>query len=326
MKKSFSLVVILSLTLSFLLFSCKNRSKESVVEEVVSEVEYPVAIISDEIIADLTDEAQLYPVSEDFLKSFMVLCDHYDGMPMNISADFPTEWGVRCIERLPDEKELWLLQSTNREIIYLAITSGAGTRRLLDVLPVAVNVSVQKNDILESEEWRTTREPDGTFAVHKFYSWNRSLGDASKADIIANPEGYSREVEVTDTYAINEMGRFEYYEQEEEQDYSVVFFFYEKDEKPEEWDAVMELVQSYCEENGIYFDEVYENYNSVYVRDLENNDIIPMSIEPYVEQYSAGMVMMRNGFEPRTVSFGSEEKLKVEIKRYFKIGLSVVTL
>lgn len=326
MKNRFYFAVLLMFCASLFLSSCRHDKKDDKNDDVAADVEYPVAIISDEIVVDLEDDTQLYPVSEDFLRNFMQIYDRYDGMEMNITADFPTEWGVRCIERLPDEKELWLMQSKNREIIYLVVTSGAGTRRILDVLPVAVNISVQNGEILESEEWRTTREPDGAFAVHKFYTWNRSLGEASKADIIANPDNYSREIEVTDRYVINEMGRFEYSEEELEQDYSAVFFFYDKEEKPEDWDAVMELVQSYCEENGIYFDEVYGNYNNVYVRDLENNDIIPLNIEQYVEPYSAGMVMMKSGFEPRTVTFGSEEKLKVEIRRYFKVGLSAVTL
>ena len=326
MKKILFGAFFFALVLSIIFSSCRNKKSESAENEEEIEIEYPVEIINDIITIDLADNSPLYPVSEEFLKNFMMIYDRYEGTPLSIGSDFPTEWGVRCIERLPDEKELWLMQSKNREIMYLVTTSGAGTRRLLDVLPVAVNMSVQKNDILESEEWRTTREPDGTFAVHKFYSWNRSLGEATKSEIMENPDNYSREVEATDRYTINEMGRFEYFEPEVEQEYSAVFFFYDKDEKPEEWDAVMELVQSYCEENGIYFDEVYSNFNNVYVRDLENNDIIPLSIEPYIESYSSGMVMMKSGFEPRAVNFGSEEKLKVEIRRYFKIGMSAVTL
>lgn len=326
MRKNLLLWLALIIVPIFTLTSCYHEVSEELEEEEEVNIDYPVSIVPDRIVTNLTDEETLYPVTEDFLRDFIMFHDRFDGTQMSIETDFPEEWGVRFIERLPESKELWLLQSQNREIIYLVVTSGAGTQRILDVLPVAVNMSVQKGDVLETEVWRTTREQDGSFVVYKYYNWTRSLENAVKSDVIDNPDNYSREVEKNDIYIINEMGRFELLEQEVEQEYEAVFFFYDKSNKPDDWDEVMEIVESYCEEKGIYFDEVYQNFENVYVRDYELNDIIPMNILPYVDNASAGMVMMKNGFEPRMVTFGNEDKLKVEIRRYFKIGSSAMAL
>ena len=65
---------------------------------------------------------------------------------------------MRCKERLPEGRELWLLQSQSREWMYLVITSGFGTQRILDLLPVSVNVAIQKQDVLETELWNTYRQ------------------------------------------------------------------------------------------------------------------------------------------------------------------------
>ena len=115
------------------------------------------------------------------------------------------------------------------------------------------------------------------------------------------------------------MGRFDFIEAETIPDFQAVFFYFHQDQKPENWDEVMEIVQSFCEERNIYFDEKYNNFQDAYIRDFKLNDIIPVDISPYTEDFSAGMVMMQNGKEPKNVNFGSEERMKIEIKRYFKL-------
>lgn len=300
--------------------SCSHKNHDELVEE--EQVDYPVSIIPDRIATDLADQTVLYPVSEDFMREFSILADRYDGRHLTVKVDFPAEWGVRCIERLPEGKELWFMQSQNREWLYLVVTSGSGTQRILDVLPVAVNIAVQNQDELETELWHTLRESDGSFVVYKSYEWTRSLGEATRAEVEENPENYNRVSMVTERYMINEMGRFEYFEEPDTIEYEAVFFYYDRENKPEEWDEVMEIVQSYCEEKGIYFDEVYDHYDNVYIRDYEENDIIPMNLLPFIdtENAPAGMVMMKNGFDPQNVTFGSVEKLKVALIRYFKLG------
>lgn len=319
--KRLSRLVIALIAVIFLFGACKSKTKPDVVDDsnVDAVVEYPVLPLPDPLVTDIADDAELFPVSEEFLRDFFVLFDHYQGTPISVRIDVPDEWGVRSIERLPDGKELWLMQSQNREWLYLAITSGSGTQRLLDILPVAVNIVVQNGDVIETETWTTKRDADGFFNVEKTYEWTRSVHNATKEEIDFNPEAYNKKTHVVDQYSINEMGRFSYIEKPVLPDYQAVFFFYDKENKPETWDEVMEITQSFCEEHNIYFEEIYQNYETAFIRDYKMQELIPVDISPYLAENQEGMIMMSNDKEPRTVTFGSIEKLQIELKRYFQL-------
>ena len=79
------------------------------------------------------------------------------------------------------------------------------------------------------------------------------------------------------------------------------------------------MLQSFCEEKGIYFDEIYSGFDNVTIRDFKMNDITTVDITPYLGASEAGMVMLKKDENPRNVSFGSEERMKIEIRRYFKL-------
>lgn len=308
---------VISIILVFFI-SCKHKPQVATVEE-ATPLEYPVSTIPNRICTELSDQDTLYPISPDFLRDFRVLFDRYQGTRLTIRTDFPTKWGVRCIERLSEGKELWMLQAESREWIYLVTVAGSGSQRIVDILPVAVNIAIQDNEVLETEIWTTTREVDGTFIVEKNYEWTKSLKDVDKETILNNPEEFNKKKSGTDQYIINEMGRFDLIQVDTVPNYKAVFFFYKENNKPDSWDDTMEIVQSFCEENNIYFDEIYSNFQEAFIRDFKLNDITPINLLPYVVETESGMVMLQNHTEPKTITFGSVERLKIEIKRYFKL-------
>lgn len=325
MKKSLIIQFVLLGVGIFLLLcasSCRRNQQTTteVIEQEVEIIEYPVSIIPNEITTNLSDKHVLYPVSEDFLREFLILANRYDGAQIMTQTSFPSEWGVVMIERLMEGKELWLLQSESREWIYLVVTSGLGTQRILDILPVAVNLAVQDKDILETEIWTTKRDIDGSFIVEKTYEWIKSVpDDATQEEYAMAPEMYKKENYVIDKYSLNDMGRFKFIEQEQIPDYQAIIFYYDKENKPENWDEYIPILQSFCEEKGIYFDEIYSGFENVTIRDYKLNDIITIDITPYLGASEAGMVMLKKDENPRNVSFGSEERMKIEIRRYFKL-------
>lgn len=316
--------LILLCTLIFVIIACKRPPKGPIEVDFgidFDQIDYPVAALPDIIAIDINSRDSLYPVSDNFINQFLKKVSQTTELTPTMPTDFPSEWGVKSIERLVDGKDLWLLQSLNREWLYLVVTTGSGTQRVLDILPVAMNIVIQHHDVIETEVWQTRREPDGSFIVEKNYEWTKSLGEASREDVEANPEAFFRKSFIIHKYQLNEMGYFDYIEIEEEigPEYSAVFFYFQRDEKPQDWDDVMERVQSFCEEKNIYFDELSGNFEEALIRNFKYNDSYPVDISPYAEEFNAGMVMMKNGEESKNVIFGSEERLKIEIKRYFKL-------
>lgn len=302
-------------------FSCKQKKTEQPVTTPTTSAipEYPVSIIPSTITTSLSDQGYLYPLDEDFTEDFLKQVKNYQGEQVKSDIEIPADWGLICVEHLPEGRELWMIQSQNREWIYLVMTSGMGTQRIFDLIPVAVNLAVQNQDILETEVWTTQREADGAFVVEKKYEWIRSIADVTKTDIAANPEAYQKETHTIDKYYINEMSRFDYEPAKNEADYDAIVFYYNEEDKPEEWDDYISMLQSYCEEKNIFYEEVYTNYNSVRIRDYKMNDITELDITPYIGISGSGMIMFKSGVEPKEINFGNHERMKVEIKRYFKL-------
>jgi hypothetical protein len=286
-------------------------------EESTEPVVYPVGYITQTITTGLLDTAELYPLPDEFLESFLQVHTQYEGTHPTVATEFPDEWGVVLVERLPEGRELNQIQSQNREWIFLVITSGYGNLRILDVLPVAVNLAYQTNEILETEIWTTEREDDGKISVSKKYEWVRSVEKVTQKEYDANPQDYLRSKTTTDKYIINEFCRFERITTEDVPDYSAVVFYY-KGEKPEDNDDDISKLQAFCEDYMILFAEVSHNFDQIELYDYKLNFITVLDITPYTE-FQEGVIFMKKDEKPKTVPFGSYERMKIELKRYFKI-------
>ena len=308
---------LLLIVLALLFCSCNAFQQKKPVEESFDSVEYPVGYIAQYITTNLTDSHELYPLPEEFLENFMQMYTQYEGTYPSVTTNFPQEWGVVLVERLSGGRELYQIQSQNREWVFLVITSGFGTQRILDLLPVAVNLANQTNEILETEIWTTERESDGTFSVLKKYEWVCSVENVSQKEYEENPQNYLRSKFVTDKYIINEFLRFERVTIEDTPDYSAVIFYY-KDEKPDDWDDNISMIQAFCEDYSILFAEVHDNFNQIALYDYKYNYIKDLDITPYLN-LKEGVIFMKKDTTPKAVPFGSYERMKIELKRYFKI-------
>jgi hypothetical protein len=300
-----------------ILTSCNPFQQSKPIDESSEPVEYPVGYIAQNITTSPSDTQELYPLPEEFLENFMQIHTQYEGTHHTVATDFPREWGVVLVERLSGGRELYQIQSQNREWVFLVITSGYGTQRILDVLPVAVNLANQTKEILETEIWTTERESDGTFVVQKRHEWLRSIENVSQQEYEENPQNYLRTKTITDKYFINDFCRFEQIVTEDIPDYSAVIFYY-KDEKPEDWDDNVSMLQAFCEDYMLLFAEVHDNFNQVELYDYKYNFITELDITPYMN-LQEGVVFMKKDATPKAVPFGNYERMKIEMKRYFKI-------
>lgn len=319
MRKHFCLILLVISAVLFLNNCKSDRNKDALASDELN-YEYPFEAIGDTLKADVNDKSELFPLREEVLESFLQQSKDFKGRKWTAKVSFPKEWGVKCVERLQEGKELWEICSQSREFIYLVTTSGYGTQRILDVLPVAISVTNQNNDDLETENWETIRLPDGQFQTVKQYEWIHSMTKVTKQAFLSNPEKYHRKSKYTEQFLINDDGRFEISETVDTMpDYKAVIFFFNPNDKPLLWDEDIPRLQAFCEENGVLFEEVSQNYNRVTVRDFELTFSMETDITPYTNDIQSGMVMMTKGEEPKVVHFGSFEYMQMEIRRYFKL-------
>lgn len=318
--RKINIIIALSFLCVAVFFSAcrpKSQQEQNMDTNSTDPMTYNTSIIADTIIADINDKTALYSISDEFLDDFLRMVNDYEGKHITIATKMPEEWGISCVERLPEGRELWLLRSTNREWAYLVITSGFGTQRILDMVPIALNLVRQENDVLETEIWEAYRESDGSFVVHKNYEWIKNLDtNATQSDL----KEYQRHSYFVDHYTINDLCRFECTEiNDSVPEYSAVVFFYKDDIKPDDWDNTIEMLQAFCEDRSVYYEEVKTNFEDVIVHDFTLNEVTNVNLQPYIQELPAGMVMFKKGETPKAIRFGSFERMQIEIRRYFKM-------
>lgn len=286
-----NIIILLCLCVAIVFTACRPKNQEETDYSNNDPMTYTTSIIADTILADIRDKSDLIPISEDFLEDFLEKINEYEGKHITIASKVPVEWGISCVERLPEGRELWLLRSFDREWAYLVITSGFGTQRILDQVPVALNLALQDNDVLETEIWETYRESDGSFVVHKNYEWIKNLDtNATQSDL----SEYQRKSYFVDRYSINDLCRFECTEVNDSvPEYSAVVFFYNDNVKPEEWDETVEMLQAFCEDRSVFYEEVKTGFADVAIHDFTLNEVLRVDMQPYIQGLPAGMVMFK---------------------------------
>jgi hypothetical protein len=55
------------------------------------------------------------------------------------------------------------------------------------------------------------------------------------------------------------------------------------------------------------------------IRDFKLNDVTEVDLTTTIGTSSAGMVLLKKDQEPKNVTFGSFDRMKIEIMRYYKI-------
>lgn len=312
-----NIIILFCLCTALVFNACRPKNQEEENYNNNDPITYTTSIIADTILADIRDKSDLIPISEEFLEDFLEKINEYEGKHITIASKVPVEWGISCVERLPEGRELWLLRSVDREWAYLVITSGFGTQRILDQIPVALNLALQDKDVLETEIWESYRESDGSFVVHKNYEWIKNLDtNATQSDL----SEYQRKSYFVDRYSINDLCRFECTEVNDSvPEYSAVVFFYNDNVKPEEWDETVEMLQAFCEDRSVFYEEVKTGFADVAIHDFTLNEVLRVDMQPYIQGLPAGMVMFKKGETPKAVRFGSFERMQIEIRRYFKM-------
>jgi hypothetical protein len=145
----------------------------------------------------------------------------------------------------------------------------------------------------------------------------RSVEKVTQKEYDENPQEYLRSKTITDKYIINNFCRFERITTEDVPDYSAIIFYY-KGEKPEDENDDISKLQAFCEDYSLLFAEVNNNFTQIELYDYKLNLVTVLDISTYAE-FQEGIIFMKKAEKPKTVPFGSYERMKIELKRYFKI-------
>jgi hypothetical protein len=301
-----TLIVVIFSTL--LLLGCKDKPVQSVVSQ-KRPAECPISTIPTDF-SDLEASAKTYPLPDGFFNEFIKYANQYEGTQITIPAQLPQEWSLLYREPLPASQELWLVQSNDKDWIYLLVTAGQHVR---DAVPVAVDLA-STGAIIESEVWTWHRDEDESFIVTKHYEKRPDARDTTQQQ---------RNTIAVDRYVVSESGQFQCIPQQQCEGtlYQAVIFFNMSSEKPDTWYDVESVIVPYCEENNYFFVMVSPStadFHNVAIQDYQGNLVDSVDISQWIENEECGIILIQNGVEPRVESYSDNGKfLQMKIRNYF---------
>lgn len=302
-KRLFFLLTVLAL----LSASCKHENNS--IEITHPKAECPMGNIPND--AALVDEnAQTYALYDGFANDFAKFAIQYEGVHLHLKAQLPNEWELLYREPLPANQELWLVKSADKDWTYLLITAG---ERIRDAVPIGLDLA-STGKIIESETWTWNRDESGAFIVSKHYEKCPDVSDTTQ---------HQCEIDAVDRYVVGTSGLFECTPvlEADGPQYQLVVLYNLTSTLPDGWYDVMNNLAPFCEENGFYFTTVNaksDDLHNVPVEDYELNFITTVDISSLVQNNEQGLVLMDNGFEPKTEHFSENVRfLQMKITNYF---------
>ena len=308
-RSIYALMVVL---FSVLLLSCKKNNEQNPDQPGIGGSMKPVeACPLSTIPTDFSDieNAKTYPLPSGFFNEFIKYASKYEGTHITITAQIPEEWSLLYREPWAASQELWLVQSNDKNWVYLLVTAGQHVR---DAVPVALDLA-SPGAVIELEKWNWHRGEDGAFLVSKHYEKRPDARDTTQRQC---------KTESLERYVVSETGQFQYtpLKQSEGTPYQAVIFFNMSTDKPDSWYDVEGVIVPYCEDNNYYFVMVSstDDLHNVVIADYIGNYITTVDISKLVENEDCGIIMIQNGTAPRVESYSDNGNyLQMLIRKYF---------
>lgn len=314
MKKSLrNLLFSLFVATLFLSAACKRTDSRD--DSVQQNSVCPMGNIPTE--TSLIDEdTKTYPLPVDFMTEFLKHARQYEGTQVHLNATLPDQWHLLYREPLPASQELWLVRSEDKDWMYLLITAGDHIR---DAVPVGVDIA-STGTIIESERWTWKRDESGAFIVNKHYEKRPDFRDTTQRQC---------EIDAVDRYLVGTSGLFECTQMNisEGPAYQLVILYNTSATLPVSWEDVVNELEPYCEENGIFFVTLTspsDDFRHVEVQDYEMNYITTVDISSLVQMDDQGLVFLQNGQEQQTLNYSDNARfLQMKIRNYFQINNNI---
>lgn len=228
------------------------------------------------------------------------------------------QWSVLKQLNYSEKYKIWLLLSDRKDAcLLLTLTENDD---VIDCLPIALNLCIQNNDIIEQEKWVSEFTDSGTFIISKDYEYSKSINDIGDEYYQTHQEEFSKTQSQKDKFHLEEDGHFSYIEVSEDENYNAIIFFNDQINYYNKWYPLMEEIQTYCEEKNIYMIEAYHDFKKVPIYNyvLDTLDII--SIQKNVDKYHLGILLSSRGKPCRYIDINTDISVILkDIEHYFKI-------
>ena len=297
--------------------SCGSR-KEDVAENYLdlNEKKLPTTITCSALREDTART-----LNDDLVNDLLRYFKQYQGNKIKIQTPIPEDWGVECkLTSASPDFDIWIIVNTGEPAYkFLAtVTTSSEMPSIIQAIPVACNVGIEKNNFIESEQWTAVVQEDYKVVVTKIYEKLYSLVDT------VNPDNESVRIRKEDVYTIENDGRISYeIPPTFDMDYSVIIQFADTAaignvlDEQWQWNAIG--IQEVVEPLNILFTLATTRFDRLSIHNYRGDEMDIIDISSYLNKHNIGYLAVKKGVKPLFIPYSSSRECLQKAFNYFGI-------
>jgi hypothetical protein len=265
------------------------------------------------------DTAQILStgLANDLLRYFK----RHEGNKMKIQAPIPEDWGVEYkLIPMSQDFDIWIITNIGEPAYKLLATvnTQSETPTIIQAIPVACNLGIEKNNFIESEQWTAVIEDDYKIIVTKVYEKLYSLTDT------LNFGKESVRIKKEDVYIIENDGKITYEAPPSfDMDYRAIIQFADTaaigNVLDEQWLWNSIEIQEVIEPMDILFIPATTRFDKLSIYNYRGDEMDIIDISSYLNKHNIGYLAIKKGEKPFFIPYSSSKECLQKAFKYFGI-------
>ena len=303
--------------LFFTLHSCFNRQATEDYSLEINELSLPCSIKCSNTVCDT---ANLLPTA--FVNQLFRHINKFEGEQFHILMKTPETWTVEYrLPSLSPDFEIWIVSNTGEAgMKLLATVAIAETPVVIQALPVAYNIAIEKTNYIESEFWTAEIDNSYNIAVTKKYERLYSITEE-------NAGNKSNAITQTDRYAIAPNGKIIHQKPEIfDMDYNAIVQFADTSiigMLNSDWVQNEMDIQERTEPLNILFVTATADFNRVEIKNYHGETVDIVDISSFTGKYNMGYLALKKGEKPLFIPYASADKCLQKAEGYFNMKIVI---
>jgi hypothetical protein len=298
-------------------FSCGNKKGNVAVNYLdLKEKRLPCTVACSAL---SEDTAQV--LTNELVNDLLWYFKRYEGNKVKIQAAIPEDWGVEYkLTPMSPDFDIWIITNMGEPAYkFLAtVTNSSETPAIIQAIPVACNLGIEKNNFIESEQWTAIIQDDYKIVVTKIYEKLYSLDDT------LNIDNKSVSIKKEDVYTIENDGRITYETPPSfDIDYRAIIQFADTaaianvlDEQLS-WNSIE--IQEIIESLDIFFVTAATRFDKLSIYNYRGDEVDIIDISSCLNKHNIGYLAVKKGEKPFFIPYSSSKECLQKAFKYFGI-------
>ena len=301
--------------LLFVLQSCFHSKEEDSNTLIINEQTLPYTVKCNNI---LSDSVAMLPL--DIANQLFKHINRFEGEPFNLAMQMPDAWTVECsLPSFSPDFAIWIIANSGEATIKLLATiTTTEEPTVIQALPIAYSIAIEKANYIESELWFADIDNSYNIVVTKKYERLYSI-------IEENTDNKSNTITKKDNYTIELDGKIAYQKPETFAiDYNAIIQFADTSvvgRLDEDWVLNSIEIQEQIESLGILFVTVTSAFDRVEITNYYGEIVDIVDISGFIGKHDMGYLALKKGEKTLFIPYATADKCLQKAETYFKLEI-----